>query len=485
MAAQPAGSRWHAKPLTNLQQELRLIACRSELAQATLDRFKEISKLIDRHVDSVSRIYFDGSTGPKAPDAELFIERPDGSVELYEGFAASAAAFAHSPEEFNYVFYSGKSEAAPLVHIAVELVLFDRYGLTYGRGSADHAKINFDDVATLKRLIEERSPDFFLRRAQLRPRNAYARHASRVSEVDKIYNLTKTFQKGITRESILKFLDQFPEAVVPAAIKMLSGVQFVDDATAAQEVKRLLAGMNGSMPLLVPLTRYGESSSVMAYHLRQNGTTPTPLEQAFEQRASNIVLFEDSVLSGKQACSILLSWFGKEAPSPDDEAQPLSDEMLAWLSGTEIGFAFNVGAEKGVKALEACAVELGLKLRRNKDGTAVVLLAMGASKRLADLTLSKTELQPLQNFLGAVGESVLTSTKMKVNPQKWTLARCKERALGYSADAGLTIFKNNSPTSTLTALWCEGGTFRNVHWIPLFPRKDPDGFIGPPAPVTP
>lgn len=468
-----------------LQQDLQLTSFRTELSRDTLSRFNELTQLLGRFEGGVSRVYFDGSTGPKAPDAELFIERPDGTVELYEGFPASAAAFAHSPEEFNYIFFSGKSEAAPLVHIATESVLFDKYGLTYGRGSADHAKINFGSVASLKREIECRAPDFFAVRGQLRPQNAHARDSAQANDVDKVYRMVKTYRSGIDKDAILRFLDQFPEAAVPGALKMLGGIQFVDDVSAAEMVKEVLATANvDESSVLVPLTPYGESSSVMAYHLRQQGAQIKLLHDAYKDAAKSIVLFEDSLLSGKQACSILLSWFGKAAESPDDAVDALDVQMQAWLRSCEITFVFSVGTDVGAKALEACATKLGLRLRRNPDNTAVVLRAMGQSKRLQDVEMNKKERKHLDDFLRHVGEALLKTTKMIAAPQKWTAALCEERALGYSGDGGLTVFKSNSPTSSVTALWREGGKYRNLPWKPLFPRVDPDEFVGPHPPAA-
>lgn len=451
------------------RQDLMLASERRRMGDETHAKFLEITSILKAHRDEVTRFYFDEIKGLKRTPTELFVERPDKTIDPYQSFAPNAAAFAHSPEDFAYVFFSGKKDAGEVAYVAVEAVLFRQYGVRYTRESADLAKINYAEVGRIKHALEARQPSFFDECRALRPQGVYMRSSQRVAELSRLEAQLRGFRTKPTQETILAYLDQFPDGLVPLMVRVLNRVQYINDIEAAGTFKKMLDESDLKDSYLVPLTHLGESSSLMSYFLRLKGCKVGTLEEAKQEKASAITFFEDSVLSGKQARSVVQCWYGMEPDSADDRGTALTPEFQQWLREVKVSFGFYVKRDRGVSSLRALLKELQIG---DKGGTECqIFSALGDSSALADVG-TEDEMKPLKDFLTEVGTELLRSTKSASDGEKWTPKRCREYALGYSGAEGLTVFAQNVPTSTLTPLWL-GGTYKGYPWIPLFQRIDP------------
>lgn len=447
-------------------EKLQLQDERKRLGTEALEIYRQLCTLLGRSVDSVRAFYFDKNTQLNSPEIELFVERPDDSLLTYDGFAPKAAAFAHSPEDSAYAFFSGKREATGLAFVACETVLYDRFRLQYTRGSADYAKIDFSHVEATKREVEAADPKFYSQRWPLRPRSAWARAAAGHDQLQKLSEKLRNRRGAPRAGQIQAFLDQFPEALVPIAMRMLQGVQLIDDIDSAARTKEHFSKSPDSERIFVPLTPMGQSSSLMSYDLRKNKLRVSEQSDALRSGAKSVVFFEDSLLSGKQARSIFQSWFGLPIESQDDAVPTLTEEQRNWLRNADVSLLFFVSRPEGEKSLGDLLKTLHIG-RKTSDGLPVIN-SMGTAVCLSDL-MKPQEVAPLEEFLEEVGVELLRQTKGKSNPEKWTEDRIRKCALGYSGSRSLTIFRQNTPTSTLTPLWL-GGTFRGSKWEPLFSR---------------
>ncbi len=439
---------------------------RIQLSEKVLSTFKRLATLLGQPTDAAKRVYFDRVGGPKSPEAELFVERPDGTIEQFLPLAPTAAAFAHSPEDFTYAFYTGKAEAGPLVHIACEIVLHDEFRLRLTRGSADHAKIKYAEVESTKNRIAIKDPSEYEKRWVLRARSQQARSQPEV--IKDLAAIFSRFRTGPDSDRIIAFLDQFPEHLVRSAVKMLQGVQFIKDEEAVAVIKEGLQKAGLEDNTLVPITRLGESSGIVAYYLAKEGLKVKDLAQASNDKDRKITFFEDTCFSGKQAASVFLTWFGLPPISESDTAPELNEEQKKWLRAADISFAFYVARDEGTAFLKE-EVQKQLKINIKE----AISLSASKWKTLANAGLDANEHELLQHFMKQVGKSILSSTKAKKAPDKWTDALCDHRALGYTGVPGLTVTQTNVPTSTATLLWLEG-EFRETNWKPLFPRNDPN-----------
>jgi len=410
-------------------------------------------------------------------DAELFVEFPDGRVQVFQPFAPKAAAFAYSPENVFYIYYSGSPKFATAANVACEYVLFNEYNLFFGIEATANAKINYTECEVLKRTLEANDPSWFQGSRRLRPSSRVAR-----TQQITIGKLAGKFHKfglkrdGISEERIYRFLDQFPEQLVPAMINVLDQIEYYDDELIQKELPKLLQQGAGKMEVFVPLTGLGESAATMSYYLKNAGVQSITLKEALDGRSREITFYEDSLLSGKQASTKILNWFGLEGESKNDKTSPLSEAERKLLRSARVRFCFLIARDKGIAKLRT-ALE---RVEINSSDTPL----MPQLQSISALALHNDVLGTLQgasqdshrpkliDFLKMVGKDLLMSTKHKANPDKWTEARCQECALGYDNLGELVIFMQNAPTSTVTALWKSGGAYDKHSWLPLFPRSE-------------
>jgi hypothetical protein len=212
--------------------------------------------------------------------------------------------------------------------------------------------------------------------------------------------------------------------------------------------------------LYVPLTSGYKSAAHIAYNF--NTLKPVTLADALGSSERDIVLFDDCIISGSQARTVVQTWFG----DPPDLDEPLASRLdkaeIANLRRRRLRFEFGYGVTKGKKRLGQLIKKHGLTATVGSMTTAQTSLKTNAA-------VSRRHL--LVDFLRRVGYGVLKTTKGSEPETRWTDWLCRYRALGYGDDAQLVVLAYNTPTGTVTALW-KAGTFRKTDWYPLFPRRE-------------
>lgn len=450
---------------------------REDLQAKIRGRFTEICKLCNiDHAEDVGFFIDVPQTMLDSSDAELFVEYPDGRLKVFQPFAPKAAAFAHSPENFFYIYYSGSPKMAPAANVACESVLFGEYNLFFGTEASANAKINFHECEMLKRTLENKDPAWFKRARRLRPSSRTAR-----TQQITIRQLASKFHKygltrmGITEDAIYRYLDQFPEQLVPSMINVLERIEYYDDEFILGNLPKLMRDGAAKDEAFVPITGLGESAATISYYLKKAGLASKSMTEALATGAQEITFYEDSVLSGKQVSTRILNWFGLEGESNDDRTEALSEAEQSQLRQARVRFCFLVARKDGIERLSEALNKVGL----NNPHTPLMgqVSSMIQALQIHDndkgaLFAGTAEVDvKLLSFLSEVGTGLMLSTKHRENPEKWTEKRCGECALGYDNLGELIVFMFNAPTSTVTALWKCGGTYDGFEWAPLFPRS--------------
>jgi deoxynucleoside triphosphate triphosphohydrolase SAMHD1 len=465
---EPRQSRSELEGWTDLQVELSDFFTRNRLQRAIAIRARRLAKDLSIET-SLGDVWLD--TLPAhlvSDDPEFVIQRPDNTVDTGSTFPAEAAAFAQSPAAITFIYTSSEApEVRELVHIATELELAARFGLIFGRSAADYAKISLAALNQRKRDLETATPSLYERDVRLRPTSQTLTRpeiGQRIEALsDKLHQYHSHAEVKITHAHVRGFLDQFPETLVEPALKMLEAIRFVDRDDLG---KRFLEWLEGRVPrdaVLVPLTTAFEKSAAhMTYYFPDTAITRPvlPLNQALHTEAP-LVLFDDVLLSGTQACDVVRAWFGDQQQLHEDLGGPLTKIERARLVGREVQFRFVYGYAPGIERLRAVV--------ENKQlGGDIAALRYHDEQKPLDDSIERND--ELRAYLRKVGVALLKSTKGVEDPERWNTKRCAERALGYGNDEQLVVLPYNTPTGTITALW-KSGTFGNAPWLPLVPRR--------------
>ena len=91
-------------------------------------------------------------------------------------------------------------------------------------------------------------------------------------------------------------------------------------------------------------------------------------------------------------------------------------------------------------------------------------------------TVEQKEL--IEKIFQSIGYELLKSSK-KINEKDewkdgWNNKRAEEFSLGYANAQQCIVMSWNTPTYTLTPIWCKGTVKDGRDWFPLFPRQSKD-----------
>jgi HD superfamily phosphohydrolase len=446
-----------------LIDDLNDASSRLEFEREVRAQAEEFAELLGPPIE----IRVDIDTVPESPridDSELLVRLPDGGMISNSVLPAKFAAFTYDPLAIAHVFVTGPRKAEQYVFIAAEIVLDKRYGLHFGKASANYAKLSWREIENVKRDLEAEQPDLYSKRGHLRPSTALRESAAADERVKVLadrfahYNAMEGSDENVDQERIFSYLDQFPPELAEPMLNLLEKVQFLDRQALG---KRFAAGIaEGASDDLVstPLTdRSGKSAEHLGYYLSDGNLRLEGFEKALESDAP-LAFYDDLTISGKQARTVVQTWAGLEPDLNESLADRLPAEQMKRLRERGVRFRFAYARPSGIEALKEIteAAELG-------DDVGAMIVDEQEDP-LAE------EGEELTAFLADVGERLLLSTKHLEDPQKWTKDLCAERALGYSNAKRLVVLAYNTPTSTITALW-KSGTYRGAPWMPLFPRR--------------
>jgi HD superfamily phosphohydrolase len=434
---------------------------RRTLANAIGEQINRLAGLLNEPGEA--QIWIDTAARPVGTgDAALVVVRPDGSFGTDQGYAPTAAAETYEPLHIAFIFVDDTASRIALVYIACELALAQE-GIAFNRNAADYAKVDLVTVEQRKRAAELADDSVFAESGFLRPASEYAHSAAAIAKLEaleaRFHKFTSDHELHVDVARIRRFLDQFPETLVPSMMLALERIEFLD----RQAFSSFAAHLNEHTPedaVLVPLTSaFGKSADHLPYffadqYLRRD-------VQALSEASAHgapIVVYDDVLLSGTQSEKILRTWFGQQRHKSSTQ---LDEEQRERLRGQLHSFCFGWAWEPGMERLSTVAGELGLSQSVN---------AQRQEPRGPSPLAGLPHEHQLRDFLAAVGKSLLMSTRGRRPAAPWSEQQCADNSLGYGNSERLVVTEYNTPAGTLTALW-KHGAFRQTEWLPLFPRR--------------
>jgi len=454
-----------AKARVRLEEKIRLTAQRFATALTG--------------VGSVEEIWVD--TVPARGDLgtwDLWVQTPDGDIEVANTYGARAAAYAHSPSQTFYVYASGSGHVTELAYLAAEYVMATRYGLFTGRSAADAAKVSFRGTEGLKKRLEQALPGLYDRVGRLRPAPTFLRTSATTDRIavlaGRFHHYHGQAKVRVDTKRVRDFLRQFPEPFAEEMLGVLESLLFLDRDELGARLAAYLETGAGEDESYVPLTEPADkSASHLPYFLadrRETRLAVRSLADALES-PGGITFFDDCNISGTQSRTAVQVWMGEEPDAPNEDttlAQALTRAQIEELKTRRVRFRFAYAHVPGIE-------NLGKLSAAHELGTDIAALHLEQRhKPLAEASVS----EGLLEFLRDVGTDVLLSTKGVDRSGDWPEARCRECALGYGDSQNLTVMFYNTPTGTVTALW-KAGRFRGSPWLPLMPRRDEPGIVRP------
>ncbi len=445
-----------------LEQELAVASTRRDLQAEIIKEYEHAVQTLGTS-EGVPLVWVDAPPERPSPDdSQFMVILPSKELRPGRSFSAEAAAHPHDVPETYFVFATGSHRQLELVNLATEVVLHRRYSLAMGRATADNAKVDYERVEAIKRELEKRDPAYFATAGKLRPRSRYIRHGNRPARIEALAKRFQTYSLAAMSEARIEaFLDQFPEAHASSMLSVLENLNYLDRPLLGKEFIDYVQE-DGAPCVLVPLTDgLMKSASHLAYFFRDHDDPPPVLAlgEALKQ-VERIVFYDDVLISGSQARSVIQSWFGEPVELDEDLAMPLSEEQIEELRKRAVQFRFIYAEAAELASFAKLADAHGLA------GGADALVERSTLDVIAPSHVS----DGLVAFMHEVGESLLLSTKHVEAPMKWTSERCQTFALGYGDARRTVVMAHNTPTGTLTALW-KAGRFRGADWMPLFPRR--------------
>lgn len=365
-----------------------------------------------------------------------------------------------------------------LIFLASECAIAKSCQLYLGRHAADYAKVNWEKVEAHKRDLESAHSDYFKECGCIRPRSAFARTPGSAQRIQELSSRFAHYNVGtdvkVDARRLQAYLDQFPEHLVPQMLKTLEGIQFLDRTELGRDFATWLRQQASGDNCFVPLPQQLEKSATHLSYLLDDfpaGFATDVLRDALNKEGE-ILFFDDCLLSGSQARTIVQIWFGLDPDLDERPAEVLTTEEQAKLRARTARFRFLSGTRNGLKNLRELTSQVGL----STDIEALRILDQDTPLLTEILGDAATDLRA---FLQDVGQSLLLSTKGEENPDKWTPERCEQFALGYGGMEQLLVFFYNTPTATITPFW-KSGIYRGLKWIPLFPRRKEESPSLPP-----
>lgn len=287
---------------------------------------------------------------------------------------------------------------------------------------------------------------------------------------------------SVSRSSCEKFISQFPPKLRKEMLEVLAQIEMLDRSALSQGLMKAIkmAFPNGIKRGHIVALSPDSGSFVRAMWDQeqreqlsaQNWTVRKSIEEALQlyENGDSLLLCDDNMVSGSQADSQFLAWAGvprEEWPVEQRTEHGIFDSSLRakeldLLKEVELAIAVCVGTSRAHERLLAKLQTLGF---RNFKGVFAAQELNSRAPKLSDV---------LEGFLQDVGARTLAWCRHGSRDFEKLSSEAKDAcnldALGYAKAKGLITTPFNTPTSTLTALWCPGFV-GETPWMPLLMRR--------------
>lgn len=262
----------------------------------------------------------------------------------------------------------------------------------------------------------------------------------------------------VTAERVQAWLRQFRnDEEIEGALDLLRRLRLVARAEISRTVRHfLVAHPQFTGASVCPFGAPKDSSSILTYYVQdlaeEFALHVETLEEALLYSDRPILFVDDLIGTGRQAQDVILGWFGEPTELGEDHGHALSESARNGLAKRLLGFLFSTGDPDGAVALRSTCVE------RNLNAT-VEIGDGGSPPRLSASPLFEQRARE-------IGFQLLEKYSGKERTDRWR----QERSLGYGNQGYLVVFPYNTPTQSVTLLWCSGRV-DGEDWLPLVPRR--------------
>jgi len=283
----------------------------------------------------------------------------------------------------------------------------------------------------------------------------------------------------VNEETCLYFISQFPPSLRDEAQELIAKFKMFDRHELTKLLMKVIDGYKKSASCVGYITALTPNSGSrlreiaeqeLKRKLEPKGWKFAALLDDVLQTASPddiIVLCDDNMISGSQAEAQLRMWWGI---SKDKWPAELRGETNIYahslnknkLNNINLNIAVCIGTKVAAERIRGVLRSFGV----NKVGQ----VTYGEEFAHTSTTLSKK----MKSFLREVGIDILKFSRGVPEGRKYSdkhlLEKCKNDALGYDNQIGLSVTAINVPVSTITAFWCPG-MYNDRPWMPLFLRR--------------
>ena len=379
-----------------------------------------------------------------------------------------------------YIF--APREICATVALAAERIVWGwkKSGLLYVQDEGISSAV-VKDMARLR--VELAKGGYYDKCLQLKPASAYLQCFAAQEQIDRVVNNLMRFQswrgQKITAALIRSFVIQFPENLHESVLFLLEQINMVEPreiaAAVVAEFKEIKA--TGAEAVgVVPVGNLTDSATHLLYELknhpepdvRELGPRISALQATTIQGSDRLLFFDDNTNSGLQVLNVFADWLGVELPEGvnlgEKHVDVLPTRAQEKLRKMKMSFVFGVspeGAEARIQELFQTHLNIPSDHIRVKVGRVLI-----KDKRLLSGNTPAIEIPKrveLRKFLDKVGREIME--KEGKTPESAEL-----RALGEDRTEALVVFPYNTPTMTLTALWCRGN-YSQGEWMPLIERR--------------
>jgi HD superfamily phosphohydrolase len=431
--------------------------------------------------DSISRIVIDVPNHRRVQQGQesVYFERPN-MLPLRWTLPLDQIVQYYENRSLAYIFAA--REVCPFVALAAERVIYnwERAGLMYVQEEGVSPGL-VKDVSKWRSVLS--ASGYYDDCPPLKPVSKYLQSFAAQERIDRCVNNLMRFRswrgQRITPAHVRAFAAQFEEKLHEAVLCLIEQLVMVEPSEIAAEVVleyNEIRTLNAENVAIVPVGNLTDSATHLLYELknhpnpdiRQLGPNITALQASTIFGADYLVFFDDNTNSGQQVLNVFADWLGVALPDAvnlgEKHVDALPVRAQEKLKKMKMSFVFGVAPEGSGSRIQAL-LEEHLHIPRGN-----IRVRVGRNLRKDNRILSgdspaaeipkRTE---LRQFLDTIGREILG--REGKSPE-----RAEARALGEDRAEALIVFPYNTPTMTITPLWCRGN-YSKGEWIPLVERR--------------
>lgn len=414
----------------------------------------------------------------------------DGSIRNYSEIFQTSTWIESKETRNKELYMVTDCRYRDLVFIALQKVLYIRYGISLSIGASRCSKVNRQDIENRIRLLLDKEyyndsmplvadliiPEFHSRICKIADKyHAYEGEDGSIVDVGEIESFLKQFL-------VLNMPLSEMESLVSGILCIMENGLCINRKEFVKKISLIInnIGNQERRIYICPLGGEVDSATHMAYYFNDISNDNSDfsmcgsLQDAIKRSYDNdiIVLYDDGAYSGKQVQSIFEEYMGipiEQRSTHESHVNPLDDMEKESLNRRQLYLMY-------VCFNSANKEEILSNIKESGANVHDIIYAEDMHDGLFDRKqVFESDIQKtlVKEALGKIGKQLLESTKIISGDYKpgWSQKRIEESTLGYNNGEQFVILKSSVPTYTITAFWSDG-VFENKVWTPLFKRTN-------------